>query len=93
MSQQYAKRVSVTDLCMESTCCRTEIVVADDDEDDDDGDNIMIIKTMTMIALTLKGAITYFFNLLTVSNTYPPEAGAQLCANQVQHIGRFSRAT
>ena len=49
-----------------------------------------------IIIIVLKGAIWEFYSLLTapwtVSNTYPQVAKAQLCANHMQHIERFSHA-
>ena len=58
---------------------------------------IIIIIMIMIIILTFKGAIRYFYNLLTaprtVSNTYGQVARAQSCANHVQHIERLSRAT
>ena len=50
-----------------------------------------------IIIIALKGAVRDFYNLLTVprtvSNTYVQVARVQLCANHVQNIERFSRAT
>ena len=55
------------------------------------------ISISITIIIALKGAIQDFHNLLiaprTVSNTYGQVAGAQSCANHVQHTERFSRAT
>ena len=58
---------------------------------------VVVVVVKFIMIIGLKGASRDFCHLLTarrtVSNTYPPVARVQLCANHVQHIERLSRAT
>ena len=61
-----------------------------DDDDDDDDDNKIIMALKRAIQDFRRSPLTV---PRTVTNTYAQVARAQSCANHVQDIERFSRAT